>query len=71
MEYDVINPNCDLMGQNQSHMLQFFHNIMNNIMVYLTPVLGQIQCFKLVKIRSQYRVCVQSNCILKLVTPQI
>ena len=53
MEYDVINPKCDLLGQNQSHMLQFFHMELN------TPVLGQIQCFKLEKIRTQYRVCVQ------------
>ena len=53
MEYDVINPKCDLMGQNQSHMLQIFHMELN------TPVLGQFQCFKLEKIRTQYRVCVQ------------
>ena len=55
MEYDVINPKCDLMGQNQSHMLQVFHMELN------TRVLDQIQCFKWLKIRSQYRVCVQSN----------
>ena len=38
-----------------SHMSQTFH------MELTTPVLCQIQCFKMVKITSQYRVCVQSN----------
>ena len=43
---------CDLMGQNQSHVAIFSYGVME-----LYQFLGHIQCFKLVKTRSQDHDC--------------
>ena len=49
-------PICDLMGQNQSHVAIFYLEFNTSIYQFL----GHIQCFKLVKTRSQYHVSVHS-----------